>query len=53
VCALLKEAVTPKTHESAWGIGGIILTKEIEVLGERAVPVPLFPPQISHGFASD
>jgi hypothetical protein len=29
--------------------GGMILTGKTEELGEKPVPVPLFPPQISHG----
>jgi hypothetical protein len=34
-------------------IGGMILTGKTEVLGEKAVPVPLCPPQISHGLTWD
>jgi hypothetical protein len=31
-------------NESVWGIGGTMLTAESEVLGEKPVPVPLYPP---------
>jgi hypothetical protein len=36
-----------------WSIGGITLTGENQVLGEKPVPVPLRPPQISHGLNWD
>jgi hypothetical protein len=29
--------------------GGMILTGKIEELGEKPVPIPLCPPQITHG----
>jgi hypothetical protein len=31
-------------NESVWGIGGTMLTTENEVLGEKPVLVPLYPP---------
>jgi hypothetical protein len=31
--------------------GGMILTGKTEELGDKHVPVPLYPPQISHGLA--
>lgn len=33
--------------------GGMILTEEIEVLGETLVLVPLFSPKILHGMSRD
>jgi hypothetical protein len=39
-------------NKLVWSDGGMILTAgETEVLGEKLVPVPLFPPKISHGLA--
>ena len=32
-----------------WGISRMILTGKAKVLAERLVPVPLCPPNISHG----
>jgi hypothetical protein len=31
-------------NESVWGIGGTMLTAENEVLGEKSVLGPLYPP---------
>jgi hypothetical protein len=31
--------------------GGMILTGKTEEFGEKPVPVPLYPPQISHGLS--
>jgi hypothetical protein len=31
-------------NESVWGVDGIMLIAENEVLGEKPVPIPLFPP---------
>jgi len=39
-------------NKLVWSNGGMTLTEgENEVLGEKLVPVPLFPPQILHGLA--
>jgi hypothetical protein len=37
------------TDRGEWSVGGIILTGETEVLGEKPVPGPFCVPQISHG----
>jgi hypothetical protein len=39
--------------EWVWSIGGMILTGESEVLGEKPVLVPLCPPQILQGLVMD
>jgi hypothetical protein len=39
--------------EYAYSTGDVILEKESQVLGVKSVPVPLCPPQIPHGQASD
>jgi hypothetical protein len=36
-----------------WSVGGVTLTEDTEVEGEKAVPVPLCPAQISHGLVWD
>ena len=36
-----------------WRVGGMTLTGKIEVLGEKSVPVPLFPQKIPHGLADE
>jgi hypothetical protein len=40
-------------NERVWSIGGMILTGETEVLGEKPITVPLCPPQISYGLTWD
>jgi len=35
-----------------WSVGGMLLTGEIEVLGEKPVSVPFFPLQISYEIAT-
>jgi hypothetical protein len=35
------------------GVGGMVLTGETKILGKKSRPVPLFPPQKSHGPSRD
>jgi hypothetical protein len=39
--------------ESVWGIAAIMLTAENVVLGEKPVPVPLYPLQVPYGLVCD
>jgi len=34
-----------------WSIGGLILTEENRILGEKLNQVPLCPPKVPHGLA--
>ena len=46
---LIYTVAQASSHARVGNFGGMIPTKEKEVLGEKPVSVPLCPPQVSHG----
>jgi len=52
-CQLLSMCSIGDMNECVWGTGGMILTGNLEVFGEKSVPMPFCPPHMPYGLTWD